>query len=120
MLDPDQKMVLQEYSLMVSQESTLCSTLFDIYLKLLGEVIRRLDLHCHQYSDDTQLYLRPPSNTREEVEMLGSGDGLDEGELSYLNPDIIEVMLVGLNSALRNGYTMMPNGEVLPPVRSGS
>lgn len=35
----------------------LSPVLFDIYLKLLGKVFRRCGLQCHQYENDTQLYL---------------------------------------------------------------
>lgn len=38
--------------------------LFSLHMKLLGAVIRRCRMKCHQYSDDTQLYLSVPSEQR--------------------------------------------------------
>lgn len=39
----------------VPQESVLSSMLYNIYMKLLEEVIRRLGLWYHQYKDDSKL-----------------------------------------------------------------
>lgn len=47
--------------------------LFNTYVKLLGEVIRRADLHCHQYVDDTLLCLRLSSYPREALERRTHG-----------------------------------------------
>ena len=41
----------------VSQGTILFPMLFNIYMKLLGAVIRGFGAKCHQYADDTQLYL---------------------------------------------------------------
>ncbi|XP_048340522.1 malignant fibrous histiocytoma-amplified sequence 1 homolog [Sphaerodactylus townsendi] len=39
-----------------SQYLIFSATLFTIYVKLLGEVVQRLGLDCHQYAGDTQLF----------------------------------------------------------------
>ena len=39
-------------------------------MKLLGGVIQRCGLRCHQYADDTQLYLSFSSNPGEAVAIL--------------------------------------------------
>ena len=46
--------------------------LFNIYMKLLGEVIRRFGLRSQQYADDTQLYLSFFTNPGEAVSVLNS------------------------------------------------
>ena len=41
----------------VPQGSIISPMLFNIYMKLLGGVIRVCGTSCHQYADDTQLYI---------------------------------------------------------------
>lgn len=51
----------------------LSPMLFNIYMKLLSEVNRRLRICCHQYTNDIQLYLTLVADLREVVERLGCG-----------------------------------------------
>ena len=66
----------------VPQGLILSPMLFNIYMELLGEVIRRFGLKSQQYADDTQLYLSFSTNPGEVVSVLnlsGPENGLDEG-----------------------------------------
>lgn len=90
----------------VPQGSAISPMLFNIYMKLLGEVTRELGLLCHQYEDDMQLYLQLPSNHRAAVKALGCGlasvrDWMKVNKLR-LNPNKREVRVVGPDLALGN------------------
>ncbi|XP_061472028.1 group II intron-encoded protein LtrA-like [Rhineura floridana] len=78
----------------VPQGSILSQMLFNIYIKPLGAIIRRLGLQCHQYADDTQLYLSFKSSPRLAVETLSkcleSVSGWMGRNKLKLNPDKTE------------------------------
>ena len=73
--------------------------LFNIYMKPLGEAIRRFGLRSQQYADDTQLYYSFSTNRGVVVAVLNSCldsimDWMRVNKLR-LNPDKLEVLLVG-------------------------
>ncbi|KAF7247451.1 B-cell linker protein [Varanus komodoensis] len=101
-----QKVVLGDYGSAprqlchgVPQGFILSPLLFNIYMKPLGEVIRRCALWNHQYADDTQLYLSFSTNPGEAVAVLNrclaEVMGWMRTNKLKLNPDKMEVLLVG-------------------------
>ena len=92
--------------------------LFNIYMELLGEVIRRFRLTSQQYSDYTQLYLSFPTNPGEVVSVLNSCldlimDWMRVNKLK-LSPDKTEVLLVGASLDRLEGHFPALNGVTLP------
>ncbi|KAF7239428.1 Visinin-like protein 1 [Varanus komodoensis] len=101
-----QKVVLGDYGSApwqlchgVPQGSILSPLLFNIYMKLLGEDIRRFGLRNHQYADDTQLYLSFSPNPGEAVAILNrclaEVMGWMRANKLKLSPDKTGVLLVG-------------------------
>lgn len=106
----------------VPQGSLLSAMLFSIYLKSLGEVMRRFGLWCHQYADDHQLYFSIPSNLKEALETLNLvlKKVMDwiKANKQRLNPDKTEVLLIGSSSLLRSSCTLLLDGSAFSPTAS--
>ncbi|KAF7254271.1 CMP-N-acetylneuraminate-beta-1,4-galactoside alpha-2,3-sialyltransferase [Varanus komodoensis] len=102
----------------VLQGSILSPLLFNIYMKLLGEVIRRCGLRNHQYSDDTQLCLSFSTNPGEAVAVLNrclaEVMGWMRANKLKLSPDKTEVLLVGGLSSWVGDLDLVLNGVALP------
>ncbi|KAF7246415.1 Serine/threonine-protein kinase RIO3 [Varanus komodoensis] len=121
-----QKVVLGDYGSApwqlchgVPQGSILSPLLFNIYMKPLGEVVRRCGLRNHQYADYTQLYLSFSTNPGEAVAVLNwclaEVMGWMRANKLKLNPDKTEVLLVG-GSGFREGeLNLVLNRVALPP-----
>ena len=92
--------------------------LFNIYMKLLGEVVRRFGLRSQQYADDTQLYLSFSTNLGVAVAVLNLC--LDSIMIWMrvnklrLNPDKSEVLLVGAPPDRLKGHFPALDGVTLP------
>ncbi|KAF7239274.1 Inactive carboxypeptidase-like protein X2 [Varanus komodoensis] len=102
----------------IPQGSILSPLLFNIYVKPLGEAIRRCGLRNHQYADDTQLYLAFSTNPGEAVAVLNrclaEVMGWMRANKLKLNPDKTEVLLVGGSSFGEGDLDLVLNGVALP------
>ncbi|KAF7252571.1 RNA-directed DNA polymerase from mobile element jockey [Varanus komodoensis] len=83
------------------------------------EVIRRCGLRTHQYADDTQLYLSFSTNPGEAVAVLNrclaEVMGWMRANKLKLNPDKMEVLLVGSSGFGEGDLNLVLNGVALPP-----
>ncbi|KAF7252275.1 Succinate dehydrogenase assembly factor 3, mitochondrial [Varanus komodoensis] len=120
-----QKVVLGDYGSApwqlchgVLQGSILSPLLFNVYMKLLGEVIRRCGLRNHQYADDTQLYLSFSTNQGEAAAVLNrclaEVMGWMRANKLKLSPDKTEVLLVGGSGFGEGELNLVLNGVALP------
>ncbi|KAF7239530.1 putative RNA-directed DNA polymerase from transposon BS [Varanus komodoensis] len=102
----------------VPQGSILSPLLFNIYMKPLGEVIRRCGLWNHQYCDDTQLYLSFSTNPGEAVAILNwclaEVMGWMRANKLKLNPDKTDVLLVGGLAFGEGELNLVLNGVAFP------
>lgn len=93
-------------------------------MKLLGQIIQGLGVGCHQYADDTQLFISLPTHSREAVEVLelcleAVGVWMRVNKLK-LNPEKTEVLLV--IKSLKQVLIHLPvlNGGRTPPAGAGT
>ncbi|KAF7245550.1 hypothetical protein EYD10_08337 [Varanus komodoensis] len=104
----------------VPQGSILSPLLFNVYMKPLGEVIRRCGLRNHQYADDTLLYLSFSTNPGEAVavlnQCLAEVMGWMRANKLKLNPDKTEILLAG-GSGFREGELNLVLNRVALPLR---
>ena len=65
-----------------------------IYIRLLGEIIQRFGVYCHQYADDTRLCISFSSSVVEAVKTLecclAAGIDWTRADRQKLNPDKAE------------------------------
>ncbi|KAF7253219.1 hypothetical protein EYD10_00056 [Varanus komodoensis] len=102
----------------VPQGSVLSPLLFNIDMKPLGEVIRRFELWCHQYADDTQLYLSFTSTPGEVVAVLSQCltevMGWMRASKLSLDPDKTEVLLMNGSRFQVSDFDLVLDGVALP------
>ena len=81
----------------VLQGSIISPMLFNIYMRLLGEVIRSFGASCHQYADDTQLFHPSVVDAALSLERwLYTVLGWRKDNRLRLNPEIkMEILQVG-------------------------
>lgn len=96
-----------------AQDSVFSLILLNILIKLLEEVLRRFDYPCHQYMDNTELYLSVSSNCREMVETLEGKMGWMSINTWKLNLDMPRDAVVIPHSSLRDDVSPMLDSTVL-------
>ncbi|XP_053149256.1 uncharacterized protein LOC128343844 [Hemicordylus capensis] len=86
----------------VPRGSILSLMLFNIYMKPLGEIIRRFGAGCYQYADDTQIYFSLSSSSSSSGNGIHSLNACLQAVMGWmrdnklkLNPCNTEVLIVG-------------------------
>ncbi|XP_053154728.1 ras-GEF domain-containing family member 1C isoform X2 [Hemicordylus capensis] len=85
--------------------SVLSPMLFNIYMKLLGEIIRRFGAGCYQYADDTQIYFSMSTSSGGGITSLNAClevvmSWMRDNKLR-LNPDKMETYWKKMNQLLQ-------------------
>ena len=92
----------------VPQGSILSPMLFNIYMKPLGKVVRRFGLRSQQYTDDTRLSVAILNSCLDSIMIWMRVNKL------RLNPDKLDVLLVGAPPDRLKGHSPALDGFTLP------
>lgn len=116
----------------VPQRLTVSPMLFNVYMEPMGDVIKRLGLHCHQHANDMQLILKLPYDLRKVVENLGCALkevmslmnkiklNLHKMELLYSWWDQIQLWEVGIQCCWTGIHTLCSHSEASFGADSGA
>uniref|UniRef100_A0A670J1P8 Reverse transcriptase domain-containing protein n=1 Tax=Podarcis muralis TaxID=64176 RepID=A0A670J1P8_PODMU len=106
----------------VPQGAILSPMLFNIFMRPLAQLVRSFGLGCHQYADDTQLYLlmdgHPDSAPDTLTRCLEAVAGWLHGSRLKLNPSKTEVLWLGRGDRRLRGQLPSLAGVQLVPASS--
>uniref|UniRef100_A0A670I2H7 Reverse transcriptase domain-containing protein n=1 Tax=Podarcis muralis TaxID=64176 RepID=A0A670I2H7_PODMU len=106
----------------VPQGAILSPMLFNIFMRPLAQLVRSFGLGCHQYADDTQLYLlmdgHPDSAPDTLTRCLEAVAGWLRGSRLKLNPSKTEVLWLGRDDMGSRGQLPSLAGVQLVPASS--